>query len=838
MHTRIKLRCLVVTAIISILILCRGLIYDYTVWTGDSTVGQKDKVSQQQYDSNHLRHFIKQDGNISFSDYNKGLFKDSIKHDVNANTLHHGTFNKYKQYNAERNMFAETVTQNNNTSNVRSIDKQYKNTAFVKEKNHIDIGKQNKDFNIVKYIVNQNRNTSVVEQYSNSKIVNQNRNTGVGEQNSKNNIGNKNRNNGVGEQNSKSNIVNQNRNNGVGEQNSKSNIVNQNRNNGVGEQNSKSNIVNQNRNTGVGEQNSKSNIVNQNRNTGVGEQYSKSNIGNQNRNTGVGEQYSNSNIVNQNRNTGVGEQYSNNNIVNQNRNNGVGEQNSKSNIVNQNRNTGVGEQYIDRNIVKQSKNTSIGTKYSDTNNIKQNMTPGFSEQYRRMGIDQESKHGNVKQNDDRGIVKLNSNLGIPKSYRNSNVDKQYSNGLIEKPISFKLIEKIDKDYTIQKVRATSATKLFLKSGNEKDKGNRVIKKHGTQLAKEVNRACVLEKGITNEPILLHFIHDEKRLYCPVEKIGTTFWRRIIYTFSNKNPMYKFPFDVPEEFVHVEVKRDFSTKASSVLPNTTFSFLFVRNPFSRMLSAFIDKIVAPNPYYWREFGNTAIKRYRQRASGSYLDGHSITFSEFVKLVIDMESTNMYSDPHAKSIDSSCNPCLLNYSFIGRMETFKDDALYILKTLNAKQDIVKSIEKQWEELSIEAAIKFNIEYCFETKKEIMNYITWEKALQRLWLHLQMRGLISKNKILHHPVKHINTLTAREFVDLAVEANKASSKEETKLQKLAVQREAFASVDISILEKFVSVFRKDFQLFGYDPHPSIIFQRENLKITPKFFNYTHLN
>jgi hypothetical protein len=174
----------------------------------------------------------------------------------------------------------------------------------------------------------------------------------------------------------------------------------------------------------------------------------------------------------------------------------------------------------------------------------------------------------------------------------------------------------------------------------------------------------------------------------------------------------------------------------------------------------------------------------------------------------------------------------------METFKDDALYILKTLNAKQDIVKSIEKQWEELSIEAAIKFNIEYCFETKKEIMNYITWEKALQRLWLHLQMRGLISKDKILPHPVKHINILTAREFVDLAVEANKASSKEELKLQKLAVQREAFASVDISILEKFVSVFRKDFQLFGYDPHPSIIFQRENSKIKPQFFNYTHLN
>ena len=472
------------------------------------------------------------------------------------------------------------------------------------------------------------------------------------------------------------------------------------------------------------------------------------------------------------------------------------------------------KRYVKNKISINTQNTKSGIITQKENSTFVTQT-GYKDIVKQSGITDTTEH-----NDD------------TKPYKS---DLTANQDLLEKQ-SLKVKDELGRNDKINRNIGTNLTNSYRMADNKT--ANRVINKHGLQLAEEVRHACASERVVSNTPSLLHYIHDDRTLYCPVEKVGTTFWRRIVYIFSSKNPDYKFPFDVPEEFAHIRVKREFSRHIKSPLSRTAFSFLFVRNPFSRLLSAYIDKIVAPNPYYWRQFGNLAIKRYRQRGSGSYLAGHSITFSEFIKLAIDSESTSLYSDPHIKGILSSCNPCLLNYSFIGRMETFKDDALYVLKKLNTNQDIVKSIEKEWEELSIEAAIKFNIEYCFNSKKEIMNYVTWEHALQRLWLHLQMRGIISKKLKLYHPEKNINTLNAKEFVELAVEANKASNNLELKTQKLEVQREAFASVHISDLERFVKAFRKDFELFGYDSHPSIIFQRGSLKPTPQFFNYTHLN
>ena len=337
---------------------------------------------------------------------------------------------------------------------------------------------------------------------------------------------------------------------------------------------------------------------------------------------------------------------------------------------------------------------------------------------------------------------------------------------------------------------------------------------------------------------LQFIPGKKILYCPVEKIGTTFWRRVFYMFSYNHAQDKLPFDIPEETAQEEVKARFSKSYSTSFPADYFSFMFVRNPFSRLLSAFVDKIVAPNPFYWKNFGALAVNKYRQNVNKSAVRGHDITFSEFVRLATDMESTNMYKDPHLKSIGMSCHPCHHNYSYIGRMENFKEDALYVLRKMEAKPDTINTLENQWDTLTTKASLEVNIDYWFGSKVSITKYISWEKALHRFWLYMQMRGLIEKRLPLNVTKENLDRISAKDFEQLVKKANIASNKAELSKQKRDVKLEAFASVEPSLLKKFAQVFRKDFELYGYDASPSYIFDRGNTKIEIDFLQYSHLN
>ncbi|XP_053379980.1 uncharacterized protein LOC128548631 [Mercenaria mercenaria] len=503
------------------------------------------------------------------------------------------------------------------------------------------------------------------------------------------------------------------------------------------------------------------------------------------------------------------------------------------------------KQYGNGESVKLYGNGDRGEQYGTGESVKRY---GTGDRVKKYGTGESAKRydtgDSVKRYDHGGSVKQYGNGESVKPYGTRNSVKR--NGTGDSVKKYGNVESVKQSGNVGNI--TKYSKL----GSEKDhddsvqvhgNGNRASQDigsiHGLQLAKAVRHECSLQHTQQQIKTMMHFIPGKEILYCPVEKIATTFWRRILYTFSIKDSRYKLPFEIPEDTAQVEIKKRFSKTIAPHLPVSSFTFLFVRNPFSRILSAFIDKIVAPNPYYWLHFGEAAIQLYRKSVNGSSFKGHSITFAEFVRFVTDVESSpKVYSDPHIKSIDNSCHPCGHNYSFIGRMETFKEDALYVLQKLDTQQHIVKSIEDQWEELSIEAAIKFNIDYCFISKQNILKYISWEKALQRLWLHLQMRGVIAKNQILNITKETVEKLTVTDFVELAKKANKASSESELTRQKLAVKREAYAGVGLSNLKKFTKLFRNDFNLFGYSDSPSYIFQSADSPITPQFFNYSHLN
>lgn len=340
----------------------------------------------------------------------------------------------------------------------------------------------------------------------------------------------------------------------------------------------------------------------------------------------------------------------------------------------------------------------------------------------------------------------------------------------------------------------------------------------------------------------------------MEKIGTTFWRRLFYmlTTTTDKTKYKQPYDVPIATALGRTKQFTpgigTSRLSSLLNENSFSFLFVRNPYSRLLSAYIDKLVPPNPYYWKAWGRSAILKFRpnwaQTAKQPIIQtvaspaGHDITFAEFVKFVVNLEKGIKIPDPHLTSTRRACKPCSQHYNYVGRMETFKDDALYIMQRLGMNESIA-ILKDTFTHYSTDDAITDSIYSPFSWRKEVVKYITWDKALERVWLKLQMRGIISRNIKLNTTNGQLNNVSAKQFVELARAAHRDSDPEDLKKQKDMVKREAFASVPLADIKEFRELFHEDFALYDYDDSPAYILDRPAEPVAPSlFFNYNHLN
>ena len=89
----------------------------------------------------------------------------------------------------------------------------------------------------------------------------------------------------------------------------------------------------------------------------------------------------------------------------------------------------------------------------------------------------------------------------------------------------------------------------------------------------------------------------------------------------------------------------------------FKFCFVRNPFTRTLSCYLDKMV-----------NTEYERIRLAPKLGISTTHIPTFREFLEIIA--EQTDEQRDIHWASQTYLLRPNRVKYSFIGRFEIFRD------------------------------------------------------------------------------------------------------------------------------------------------------------------------
>nr|XP_019958676.1 PREDICTED: carbohydrate sulfotransferase 12 isoform X1 [Paralichthys olivaceus]XP_019958677.1 PREDICTED: carbohydrate sulfotransferase 12 isoform X1 [Paralichthys olivaceus] len=204
----------------------------------------------------------------------------------------------------------------------------------------------------------------------------------------------------------------------------------------------------------------------------------------------------------------------------------------------------------------------------------------------------------------------------------------------------------------------------------------------------------------------HLIVDDTHqiIYCYVPKVACTNWKRVMVVLSqslispSSGKPYTDPEAVPPDLVHnstlhltfAKFWRHYGSLSRHLMAlklQHYTKFLFVRDPFVRLISAFRNKFGRPNQDFYKQFGSVMLRRYGN-VSGSlpetvaeaFAAGIKPTFQQFVTYLLDpdTEQESVFNE-HWRQVYRLCHPCQVKYDFIGRLETLEPDADHLLKLL---------------------------------------------------------------------------------------------------------------------------------------------------------------
>ena len=178
--------------------------------------------------------------------------------------------------------------------------------------------------------------------------------------------------------------------------------------------------------------------------------------------------------------------------------------------------------------------------------------------------------------------------------------------------------------------------------------------------------------------------DEERkiIYCSIPKVACSQWKTVL---SELGGLCRSGDCLSRTFIHdrrhFKTLNEYPYRAAMKMVDEFFSFLFVREPFERLLSAYKDKFFPGKKIFHRNIGTRIIKMFRPRASArARKRGDDVTFAEFTDFLVHVSRGQ--GDEHWRSYYNLCHPCLINYDFVGHFEDLKEEGPYVLKRAGVK------------------------------------------------------------------------------------------------------------------------------------------------------------
>ncbi|XP_021373712.1 carbohydrate sulfotransferase 13-like [Mizuhopecten yessoensis] len=322
-------------------------------------------------------------------------------------------------------------------------------------------------------------------------------------------------------------------------------------------------------------------------------------------------------------------------------------------------------------------------------------------------------------------------------------------------------------------------------------------------------------------------------YCPVEKIASTFWKRVLRLVVGEAHA-KSPFD--STVIALANFNDMTSIPEGMVDRfmkESLTFMFVREPYGRLLSAYVDKLFSPNLYYWKIYGGFGVHVTRNESTEC---GHNLTFKEFVKTVLYADEVNQKRDGHFTPSYEHCDPCRYKWHVIGTLDTLSQDIFYILDRIG-RTDLMRSLNKDFREQYLNHTILDQFNWLFFFRDSYANdcNVTFYEAQKRLWKQFQIRGVLTKESEFPLTTEESEGLTKTKLMSIVYNAmGNAEKRSKARKNKAEAIKEAYSTLDRDDLDKLSKMFQPDCDLYGYDCKPEQLFNTERTVIEPWFFKY----
>ncbi|XP_071178637.1 carbohydrate sulfotransferase 11-like isoform X1 [Mytilus edulis] len=240
------------------------------------------------------------------------------------------------------------------------------------------------------------------------------------------------------------------------------------------------------------------------------------------------------------------------------------------------------------------------------------------------------------------------------------------------------------------VQTKSADKIFINQNNQLVNLTEIRQFRYKSLlssCEQLKSKGLVQNSITKKS-LSHIIVDDryKVLFCYIPKVACTNLKRVFLLLTGKmnatDPMALKAADVHLTYDKYLTYLDSYTEEEVQFKLQNYKkIIMVREPFERLLSAYRNKFTEKSPYFHKRFGRKIIRRYRNNPKQEDIElGKNAKFDEFVRYItdpvtIETEGLNEHWDLYS----SLCQPCLINYDFVGKYETLDDDIDYIMHDL---------------------------------------------------------------------------------------------------------------------------------------------------------------
>ena len=306
-------------------------------------------------------------------------------------------------------------------------------------------------------------------------------------------------------------------------------------------------------------------------------------------------------------------------------------------------------------------------------------------------------------------------------------------------------------------------------------------------------------------------------YCKVPKIGCSFWTQTFAVLKNGSQVARSVFNVPRPYIHRLLGPQYRLRYHSSVRKGSSSVLTARDPYTRLYSAYVDKIFLS--LFPMEVIN--IKKGLHNVSKHGLNcANNVSFKDFLKSIVNASFQGKPVNRHWAPISSLCDLCNENVFAIVKQETFTADIEYTLRKLEVAEDEFKVIQDALREHTGDRAVPAIIEEVLTYGFQRIICKTGMEMARDLWKTFQIQGYLRDDIPFpeHLVTSRTGTVTSEFLTELVLRTirdNPLTSKQANDQRHRALVN-AYANIDVETLDALVDIYKLDITLFDYSVEP----------------------